>query len=253
MEGLSISHQIAKLRNLSCCRFPLPCSDAVPGLRGMQVGGGGPEAEDEEASGRGQTTLTNFFPARFKGAPQHKGVPLKHAGKPLATPDATKTQGAHERPTSLHGRLNARIEHARACTANMQASLLLEICCLKKASRCRSVGVKMGPAPAPRAETASALRAARLVNASHTDFTQLDPTDAIGTVAEAARTFSKVERDLNPTACYQPQRACRTRWTRPCCTLFSARAASAQNTRPIAAPVFRRANLVSACVRSPST
>ena len=120
------------------------------------------------------------------------------AGKPLATPDATRTQGAQKRSTSLHDRLKARIEHARACTANMQASLLLEICCLKKASRCRSVGVKMGPAPAPGADTASALRAARLVNASHNDFTQLDPTDAIGAVAEAARTFSKVGATYTP-------------------------------------------------------
>ena len=39
------------------------------------------------------------------------------AGKPLATPDAARTQGAQKRPTSLHGRLNARTAVSGAVAA----------------------------------------------------------------------------------------------------------------------------------------
>ena len=39
------------------------------------------------------------------------------AGKPLATPDAARTQGAQKRSTSLHGRLNARTAVSGAVAA----------------------------------------------------------------------------------------------------------------------------------------
>ena len=112
------------------------------------------EALVEDASQRGQTTLTEFFQTRFKGQPTKGAVPVKHAAAPIkqtaatvmygrialaAKPDAagSMSNARSSLPPSVKLSLCERIAAARS----VQERNLEEICCHHKVSHRRSVGV----------------------------------------------------------------------------------------------------------------
>jgi hypothetical protein len=191
---------------------------------------------DEEGAHRGQTTLTDFFPARFKGVQQlckasapsrhaaavhskqtqadvagRTAAPGAHSCDPLAAgnegPDAQRLPEYSSLPANLS--LDARIERARA---GARQTVSDDVCCYTEVSRCRSIGIALSRATTPDTQGRTSLlgmpqRTFSVGTFSVEDAIQLDPASAICAVKDAARAFSKalyMVRTTGPTTAIPP-------------------------------------------------